>query len=130
MFSKLNKSIAITSDRELSDLANQLNIDINCIIDYRDINSRLHSNKTYLILLRKGPGIGHWTAAHNGYYFDSMGVPPPSILGFDEYSDVQYQGTYNEYCGIWCLLWIYSKQKRRPELLRGFIDLDLEIYTD
>jgi hypothetical protein len=126
---KINKSLAITSDRELRALAVQLNIQIDGIYDLRNIQSPLPKTGSYLVLLRNAPGTGHWCALHDGYWFDSMGVQGPSILELDRYNQVQYQGTYNEFCGLWCLLYLYSKQKNRPALLDGFTDLDVDIYT-
>lgn len=129
MNSKIIKSLEVTSDDQLRSLAHQLNIDLDGIYDFRNINAPLPQTGSYLILLRDTPGVGHWIAIHNNTYFDSMGAAPPSILDIDTFGDKQYQGTYDEYCGLWCLLFLYASQHNRPDLLDGFTNLDVDVYT-
>jgi hypothetical protein len=126
---KINNNWAITSDAELRSLSDQLNIQLDGILDLRNIQSPLPKTGSYLVLLRDAPGTGHWVAVHDGLYFDSMGCEPPEILNIDRYNDKQYQGSYNMFCGVWCLLFLYSKQKNRPELLDGFTDLNVDVYV-
>lgn len=124
---KLIRSLAISSDQDLRALADELNIHLDGIIDFRTVKRAIPKTGSYLILLRDSLGTGHWTAVHNGYYFDSMGCEPPEILDIDKCNKVQYQGTYNEYCGVWCVLFLYSRQNNRPDLLNGFTNLDTDI---
>lgn len=124
---KLIRGLGISSDTDLRSLADKLNIHLDGIQDFRTLKHALLKTGSYLILLRDLPGTGHWTAVHNRYYFDSMGCEPPEILNISKYNEVQYQGTYNEYCGLWCLLFLYSRQNNRPDLLDGFTDLDTDI---
>ena len=53
-----------------------------------------------------------------------MGEAAPPLLGELKYNKFQYQGFDKEFCGIWCLAWLYSKQKNIPELMQGFTDLN------
>lgn len=115
----------ITSDHDLIELANKLNIHIDQILTIDEVKHHL-TKGTYLILLRRDTGVGHWVCANDGEYFDPTGVGPPTKIGNLPYNQIQYQGTYTEYCGIYCLLWLYAKQKNRPELMRGFANLDID----
>ncbi|EGZ11278.1 hypothetical protein PHYSODRAFT_521234, partial [Phytophthora sojae] len=81
---------------------------------------------SFLILLRPpNLEVGHWTAVHNGEFFDSMGEGPPKKYGIDRYNTKQYQGTYGDYCGPFCVLWLYSKQY--PDVFKTMKDLNLTI---
>jgi hypothetical protein len=115
----------ITTDHDLIKLADTINVHLNEILDINEIKKPL-SKGSYLILLRSDLSIGHWVAQYNNEYFDSMGVGPPVRLGKLKYNETQYQGAYSEFCGIWSMLWLYSKQKNKPELLNGFKDLDID----
>jgi hypothetical protein len=97
---KLIRSLSISSDQDLRALADDLNIHLDGIVDFRTIKRALPKTGSYLILLRDSPETGHWTAVHNGYYFDSMVCEPPEILDINTYNKIQYQGTYNEFCGV------------------------------
>jgi len=55
-----------------------------------------------------------------------MGVGPPTVLGDLPYNEHQYQSAYAEYCGPWCVFWLYSQQHNRPDLLKRFHDLDVD----
>jgi hypothetical protein len=114
----------ITSDHDLIALAKHLGVELNGILEISEITKPLPAKGTYIILLRTDGGVGHWTCSTDGHYFDSMGVGPPTVLGDLPYNEFQYQGTYSNYCGIYCLLWLYSQQHNRPDLLKGFGNLD------
>lgn len=114
----------VSSDHDLITLANALGIHIDEILTAETIRHKLNKHKTYLILLRIDNGIGHWTACSEGFYFDSQGIGSPAHFGIEKYNTKQYQGVYNFYCGCWCLLWLYARQKNRMDLLDGFYDLN------
>ena len=114
----------ITSDHELIELANLLDIELDGIFTLDEIKKPLPKNRNYIILLENGDGIGHWVCTFHDQYFDSAGEPPPLILGIKKYNHKQYQSAYREYCGIWCLLFLYAKQNHRPDLLDGYYDLN------
>lgn len=114
----------VSSDHDLITLANALGIHIDEILTAETIHHKLDKHKTYLILLRIDNGIGHWTACSDDYYFDSQGIGPAAHFGIEKYNNKQYQGVYNNFCGIWCLLWLYARQKNRMDLLDGFYDLN------
>lgn len=117
----------ITSDHELFEFADHLNIKLDDILTIEEITKPLKRG-SYIILLRAGgQGVGHWVAINDGEYFDSTGVGPPTKLGDLPYNEFQYQSTYGDYCGPFCILWLYSKQKNRPELLKGYHNLDIDI---
>lgn len=115
----------ITSDHDLIALAERINVELDGIHDLPEIKKPLPKG-SYLILLRKGDGVGHWVAQHDNEYFDSMGQGPPTTLGDLGYNPKQYQGIEKDYCGIFALLWLYSKQKNKPGLFDQFEDLDLD----
>ena len=115
----------ISSDHDLIELADHLGVDLTDILDIREIKKPL-KNGSYIILLRDNDETGHWVAQYNDEYFDSTGIGPPKILGDLKYNQIQYQGSYEAYCGIWCVLWLYTKQKNHPELLHGFVNLDID----
>lgn len=116
---------AVTSDHDLLELAKKLHVRIDGVLTVDDVTKPL-TKGTYIILLRAGPGVGHWVCVSDGSYFDPTGVGPPTKVGALPYSEFQYQGTYDEYCGVWCLLYLYSRQRNRPELMRGFRNLDVD----
>ena len=115
----------ITSDNELIELAKKLNIHIDDILTIDEVKKPLPKG-SYIILLRRGNGVGHWVCCHNGEWFDSTGIGPPAVFGKMRYNQIQYQSTYSEHCGIYCILWLYSKQKNRPTLLSGFTNFDID----
>lgn len=121
-FLKLIKGVS--TDEELLSLANQLGLQIDDVLISNQIEEPLSRSKTYLILLKGNQDIGHWVCCDKGNWFDSMGIGPPSGFGIEQYNRKQYQGTYDNYCGIWCLLWLFARQKKRPQLLSGFFDLN------
>lgn len=116
----------VTSDHQLIKLATIIDVHLDDIIDFRDIKAPLKRG-SYISLLRSDNDVGHWVAVHNDEYFDSTGVGPPTVLGVLKYNEVQYQSTYAEYCGIWALLWLYSKQHNKSELFHDMTNLDIDI---
>lgn len=94
----------VTSDSDLTELANILDIDINGIYELSEILNPLPKKGLYLILLRKDSDVGHWVCVNDNAYFDSAGSLPPTIFGNLDYSTFQYQGSSDQFCGIWCLL--------------------------
>ena len=125
MILKLNK-LGESTANELQQLANQLNVHIDGILDFRNIRAPL-GNGSYIILLRLDSGVGHWVCVCNNEYFDSMGLGPPRILGDMKCNNKQFQGTYDNYCGLWSLLYLYSKQHNQPDIFRNFYDLNTEV---
>lgn len=115
----------ISSDHDLIELAKRLHVHLDDILAIEEIKKPLKSG-SYVILLRNGEGVGHWVAIHNGEYFDSTGIGPPTVLGNLPYNQRQYQGTYEEFCGPWCIFWLYTKQKNRLDLLKAFTNLDID----
>ncbi|GMF24289.1 unnamed protein product [Phytophthora lilii] len=87
----------ITSDHDLIKLADIIGVKLDSIIDVSEATKKLHK-----------------------------GVGPPTTIGDLPYNEFQYQGTYSDFCGIYCLLWIYNKQKNKPDLMKGFINLDID----
>ncbi|GMF09622.1 unnamed protein product [Phytophthora lilii] len=116
----------ITSDHDLIELAKLIGVHLDGIYGLSEIQHPLGIG-SYLILLGDEQGVGHWCAQCNNEWFDSMGEGPPTVLGDLKYNTKQYQGVAKSYCGIWCLLWLYSKQKNKPHLMQGFKDLDLDV---
>jgi len=118
----------ITSDHDLIELAKQIGVHLDGIYESSEITKPLPKKGTYLILLRPPRlDVGHWTAVHDGEYFDSMGEAAPTKYGIGKYNSKQYQGTYGDFCGPFCLLWLYSKQHRKPGVFKNMKDLNLTI---
>jgi hypothetical protein len=124
MDDKLKLIQGVSSDADLLTLADHLGIHIDDVLLLGEINSPINIKKTYLILLNDSSKIGHWVCSDKGFYFDSMGIGAPSKLGLKKYNKIQYQGTYNNYCGIWCLLWIYCRQHNKMQLMKQFQDMN------
>jgi hypothetical protein len=118
---------AITSDDDLIKLANKIGVKIDAIYDAPDIKSKIPKKGSFIILMRNHDGVGHWVAVHDNFYFDSMGEGPPKRFGIKKYNEVQYQGTYDDYCGIYCLMFLYAKQHNKSDLLKGFNDLNVKV---
>jgi hypothetical protein len=118
----------VTSDHDLIELADRIGVHIDDILESNEITKPLPKHGTFLILLRPPDlDVGHWVCVHNHNYFDSMAEPAPPAFGKMKYNEIQYQGSFSEYCGIFCLMWLFSKQHNRPDLLKGFHDLNLYI---
>ncbi|EGZ29457.1 hypothetical protein PHYSODRAFT_477031 [Phytophthora sojae] len=99
----------VTSDRDLLALAKRIGVRIDGIYELSEIRKPLTSKGSYLILLRTSPGIGHLDCC--------------DLLYFDK----QIQGSSDEYCGIFCLLWLYAKQHGQMHLMDRFVDLDIDV---
>lgn len=117
---------AVTSDHELFELADRLGVHLDDILEVEEASREKLKSGSFIVLLGSGRGVGHWVASHDGEWFDSTGIGPPERLGPMKYNQKQYQGTYDEFCGPWCLLWLYSKQKNRMDLMEGFNNLDVD----
>jgi hypothetical protein len=117
---------AITSDHDLIALAKHLGVKLDGVLALPEIKKPFPAKGTYIVLLRADGGVGHWTAYDDGHYFDSMGIGPPMVLGDLPYNEIQYQSAYAEYCGPWCMLYIYCRQRGRMDLLKRFNDLDVD----
>ena len=117
---------AVTSDRDLFELADRLGVHLNDIITVEEASREKLRTGSYIVLLGSHLGVGHWAASCEGEWFDPTGVGPPSVLGPMSYNQKQFQGTYDDYCGPWSLLWLYSKQRNRMDLMDGFHDLDVD----
>jgi len=118
----------ITSDHDLIKLADILNVHLDAIYESSEVKKPLPKKGTFIILLRKpNMDVGHWTCAHNGFFFDSMGEGPPTRYGSMKYNELQTQSAKADYCGIWCMLWLYAKQKNRMDILKRFHNLNIVI---
>ncbi|GMF34227.1 unnamed protein product [Phytophthora lilii] len=72
----------ITSDHDLIELAERLNVHLDDIFESSEITKPLLKKGTYLILLRQPDlDVGHWQAVHDGEFFDSMGEAAPTKYG-------------------------------------------------
>ncbi|KAL7688190.1 hypothetical protein Plhal304r1_c020g0073141 [Plasmopara halstedii] len=101
----------ITSDHDLIKLATQIGVHLDAIYESNEIYKAISKKGTYLVLLRTPDrDIGHWTCIYNNEYFDSMGEAAPTKYGI-----------------VWCMLWLYCKQKKRMSMLNQFKDLNLTI---
>lgn len=118
----------ITSDHELLQLADIIRVRVDGVFTLEEIKKPLPKG-SYLILLRDGQDVGHWVAQYNDEYFDSTGIGPPTKFGNLKFNEFQYQGTYASFCGIWSLLWLYTKQHNKPELLEGFRNLNINVLS-
>ncbi|GMF30355.1 unnamed protein product [Phytophthora lilii] len=120
----------ITSDHDLIELAKRIGVHLDDIFESGEITKPLPKKGTYLILLRPpNLDVGHWQAVYDNEFFDSMGEAAPTKYGIGKYNPKQYQGAYGDYCGIWCMLWLYCKQKNKMNLLNRFKDLNLAILS-
>jgi hypothetical protein len=118
----------ITSDHDLIKLADILNVHLDAIYEFSEIKRPLPKKGTFIILLRKpNMDVGHWTCAHNGSYFDSMGEGPQTSFGSMKYNEFQYQGAHDDYCGIFCILWLYCMQHKKQHLLKRFNNLNIVV---
>jgi hypothetical protein len=118
----------ITSDHDLIELAKKIGVHLDDIYESNEITKPISKKGSYLVLLRPpNLDVGHWQAVHNGEFFDSMGEAAPTKYGIGKYNPKQYQGTYGDYCGPFCLLWLYSKQYNKPQVFSKMKDLNLTI---
>lgn len=117
----------ITSDHDQIELTKRLNKCLDGVLAIQEIKEAIPRKGSYIILLRATDGIGHWVCTHDGMYFDPIGVSMPEQLGNLKFSEIQYQGTYSDYCGVYCVLWLYCRQKNKMNLMKQFNDLDIKI---
>ncbi|GMF28815.1 unnamed protein product [Phytophthora lilii] len=118
----------ITCDHNLIELAKRIGVHLDDIFESSEITHPLPKKGSYLILLRQpNMDVGHWTGVHNGEYFDSMGEAAPTKYGIGRYNPKQFEGTYGDYCGPFCILWLYAKQHNQPNLFKDMKDLNLTI---
>lgn len=123
---KLLFSNGVNSDQELRELAKLIDVHIDGIYDIRNVET-IPQRGSYIILLRRDEGVGHWCAMCDGEYFDSYSAGPPTKIKAKSYNKIQLQGVERAYCGIYCILFLYSKQHNRPDLMRGFTNLDIDV---
>ncbi|GMF30076.1 unnamed protein product [Phytophthora lilii] len=120
----------ITSDHDLIILVKRIGVHLDDIFESSEITHPLPKKGSYLILLRQpNMDVGHWTGVHNGEYFDLMGEAAPTKYGIGRYNPKQIQGTYGDYCGPFCILWLYAKQHNQPNLFTNMTDLNLTILS-
>lgn len=105
MLSILRKSE--TSDKELIKLGNLMGIR-NLRISWASDYDKNYKGPQILNLGNRSNGGTHWVAVFNDHYFDSLGLPPPSIsdLHNKQYTDIDIQPSMQGHCGQYCLLWI------------------------
>ena len=125
----MNKLIKpVTSDHDLLQLGDRLDIDLDGILTIDECDPDIVSDGSYIILLQGEEGaVGHWVCMIDGLYFDSTGIGPPQSLGVLPYSKKQFQSAYAEFCGVWCVFWLYCQQKNQMDLLDQFVDLNIEV---
>jgi hypothetical protein len=99
-----------TTADQLIELSKRLNVKVDGIFDINQIKKPLPKKGSYIILLNKDGDTGHWVCQHDGDYFDSMGESAPTVLNIKKWNHIQYQGTYDEFCGQWCLVFLHGKQ--------------------
>jgi len=112
-----------------------------------DVPKNNRRNKFYIINLDNTNGIGtHWTCLSTFdnyiYYFDSFGLPPPTIIkkftnSIGEkklyYNDYQYQSENSTICGWFCIGWLHHLYNciimglPLDETIYRFLDLGFDI---
>ncbi|POM62467.1 hypothetical protein PHPALM_28383 [Phytophthora palmivora] len=60
-------------------------------------------------------------------YLNDIFESTPTKHEVGKYNPKQFKGTYGDYCGVWCMLWLYCKPKTKMSLLNRFKDLNLTI---
>ena len=120
------------SPQELYTIAASLGLEIKVISIY-DLKE-VKKNINYIILITPSPEIknGHWVALRNNNYFDPYGVPPSQVLTSSipnlKYSNHQIQSLKMNYCGIFCIYWLYfmkknkTYQKAMNDMMKYFYD--------
>lgn len=118
--------LGLITDHDLEDLEKQLNIQLDGVITIEQTRANIKRNGRYTILLHDGDQTGHWVAYDRGYYWYSFGeLCPSSLIKYvKKYNRKQLQAVEQEWCGQWCLLWLYSRQYNRPDPLDQMSDLD------
>jgi hypothetical protein len=103
----------MTSDKQLFKLADHMGIndlEINWLRDYDPD----HRGPQILNLGSSLLGGTHWVATYEDWYFDSLGLPPPSYKDLDEkqYTSLNIQPSDEGHCGQYSMLWLYYAQKK------------------
>ena len=118
----------ITSDDDLIQLAKIIGVKIDNILVSHEITKPIPKKGSFIVLLRpEDKDVGHWTAVYDNEYFDSMGEGAPTKYDITKYNEFQLQGAEDDYCGIFCLLWLYMKQHNKMHLLNKFKNLNLTV---
>jgi hypothetical protein len=122
----MDRSKGITSNIDLEELANLLNLKVNYIGFAENLKGTKIKNGSYIINLGDDMIKGtHWTILHikdkDAYYFDSFGVVPEDHLikwlGRDvQYNKKQLQSINSQFCGQWSILAMYYLQKKNGSL--------------
>jgi hypothetical protein len=114
----------ITNENQLLELAHKLKIHIDDIETIDELKS-FKPNGSYILLLQNKTRIGHWIAFNKGEYFDSFGEPPPVKIAcfVKKYNQRQFQSVDQNFCGWWSILFLYARQKNRPDLLNQMTDV-------
>ncbi|GMF42277.1 unnamed protein product [Phytophthora lilii] len=118
----------ITYDHDLIELAEKIGVHLDDIFESSETTQPLPKKGSFLILMRQpNMDVGHWVCVYDGEYFDSMGEAAPTKFGIGRYNPKQFQGTYGDYCGPFCMLWLYSEQYKRSDVFKNMKDLNLSI---
>jgi len=124
----MNLVKSITSDNDLLKLSNILNVKIDHIYDLGEIKNDLPDQGSFLILLRTNSDIGHWVAMYNDVWFDSYGLPAPEVIQERTHYTKQIQAYDRDYCGPFCILWLYCMQHNKSDLFEFlFCDLNIDV---
>lgn len=118
---EFKKKYGITSDSQLIDICNRLNIKLNNVGFVEDNDYNI--NGSYIINLGNNElGGTHWTSLfiedNKAFYFDSFAGPPEDILikKLQDYGIVknlyynnkfEFQKINEDLCGIWCIVFLY-----------------------
>lgn len=57
----------------------------------------------------------HWVAVYGNEYYDSFGLAPPNKLSHCVYNIVQHQELNSTLCGIYCMFYIWSRNRGLPK---------------
>lgn len=121
------RDFGITNDDELKKICYDLNIKLNYIgYEHNLIFRKKESNGAYILNIGDNFGT-HWTCFYiedkKCFYFDSYKTPPNNevILFCNKnkidnlyYNNlVQFQANDEQYCGIWCIVFLYYFQKNK-----------------
>jgi len=99
-----------TSKKDLINISKSLNIN-NLQVKWAE-EYDIEKDKNIPTILNIGDNHegSHWVAVYKGNYFDSFGMAPDSdIPGYKQlkYNEIQIQDINKEFCGSYCLLWLY-----------------------
>ena len=114
----------ITTTQDLYKLADRLGVHVDKIVVEDQAKDLPEQGSFIILLVAPHSSSGHWCARFNDEYFDPTGCPAPlTIPHVKTFNKIQYQGTYADCCGDWCVLWLYSKQKKK-DLFKSFYEID------